>query len=119
MDTIIIKGLKTKCVIGDYDWERKRPQQIVLDIKMKADLSEACKTDLLSSNMLDYNQVAKDILQFVENSSYHLVETLAQAITDLCLAKHPMITSMTVRLTKPAAIKAADAAIVEITRAAN
>ena len=115
MDKIIIKGLKTKCIIGDYDWERKRPQKIILDLELVADWEEACKKDVLDKNMLDYNQLAKDVLKFVEKNSYHLIETLAQAIADLCLNKFP-VESVLVRLTKPSAIKAADAAIVEIKR---
>lgn len=115
MDKIIIKGLKTKCVIGDYEWERKRPQRIILDLELETDLSDACESDVLDKNMLNYNQLAKDILKFVEKSSYHLIETLAEAIANLCFEKFP-VESVRVRLAKPAAIKAADAAIVEIYR---
>ena len=115
MDKIIIKGLKTKCIIGDYDWERERRQKIILDLELETDLREASEADELNASMLDYNQLAKEVLKFVEKSSFHLIETLAEAIAKLCLEKFP-IDAIRVRLEKPGAIKAADAAIIEICR---
>lgn len=118
MDKIIIKGLKTKCVIGDYDWERKRPQKILLDLELETDVKPVALKDKLESNMLDYNRLAKEVLKCVEKSSYHLIETLAEAIACLCLDKFK-VESCRVRVTKPLAIKAAEAAIVEIYRRKN
>lgn len=117
MDKILIKGLKATCIIGDYDWERKRPQKIILDLEMEADLSRACADDSLSSATLDYNRLAMEVLKYCEKSAFRLIETLAEAIAELSLKKFP-IQRIIVRLIKPSAIKAADAAIVEITREA-
>lgn len=115
MDKIIIKGLKTKCILGDYDWERKRPQKILLDLELETDLKLASQKDNLDAGMLDYNKLAKAVLLLVQKSSYHLIETLAEAIAQLCLKKFP-VQGAKIRLSKPAAIQAADAAIVEIYR---
>ena len=115
-DTIVIKNLKTVCIIGDYDWERKQKQKIALDLELELDLSEAIVTDQLHDGMCDYNRLAKEVLSFVEKSSFRLIETLAAQVAALCLEKFPTIESILVRLYKPAAIKAADAAIVEIYR---
>jgi len=116
MDKIIIKGLKTQCIIGDYDWERKNPQEIVLDLELETDLKRVAQRDGLTPDMLDYNHLAKEVLSFVEKSSFRLIETLAEAIASLCLKKFPM-ESVKVRLSKPNAIKEAEAAVVEIVRA--
>lgn len=115
MDKIIIKGLKVKCIIGDCAWERKRPQKIVFDLEVQGDFSGVCAEDLLSKASFDYNKLAKEVLKFVEKSSYHLMETLAEAVAERILEKFP-VEAIRVRLAKPAAIKAADAAIVEINR---
>lgn len=115
MDKIIIKGLKTKCIIGDYEWERKRPQRLILDLEVEGDFSEAAEKDKLVPGLFDYNQLARDVLKMIEKSSYQLIETLAEAVAELALEKFP-IEAITVRLAKPAAIKAADAAIIEIRR---
>ncbi|OGQ47199.1 MAG: hypothetical protein A3H42_00455 [Deltaproteobacteria bacterium RIFCSPLOWO2_02_FULL_46_8] len=115
MDKIIIKGLQAKCVIGDYEWERKHLQKVFFDLEVEGDFGDACKKDVLSEASLDYNRLAKEVLIFVEKSSYHLIETLAEAVAQLALRKFP-VEAIRVRLTKPAAIKAAEAAIIEIYR---
>ena len=118
MDKIVIKGLKTKCIIGDYEWERKRPQKIILDLELEADLKTLAENDKIEPGMLDYNVLARDLLKMVQKSSFHLIETLAEAVADLCLSKFP-VDAVRVTLYKPAAIKAADAAIVEIYRSTS
>lgn len=115
MDKIIIKGLKTKCIIGDYDWERKRPQKIILDFELETDLKRVAQKDELATDMLDYSRLAKEVLKFVEKSSYRLIETLAEGIANLCLKKF-LVAGVRLRVAKPGAIKAAEAAIVEIYR---
>ncbi len=115
MDKIIIKGLKTKCIIGDYEWERKRPQKVIFDLECEANLLALAENDKIEPGMLDYNLLAREVLKFVGQSSYHLIETLAEAVANLCLNKFP-VDAIKVRLYKPAAIKAADSAIVEIER---
>ena len=115
MDKIIIEALTIRCIIGDYEWERKRAQKIILNIEMEADLKKACKKDLLDASMLDYNKLTKEILKFVEKSSFHLIEALAEAVTKICL-KQPAVKNCKVRLSKPAAMRAAKAAVVEIYR---
>lgn len=115
-DRILIKNLKTTCVIGDYEWERKQKQKISLDLELELDLSEAIVTDQLHEGLCDYNHLTKEVLIFVEKSSFRLIETLATRVAELCLSKFPTLESILVRLYKPAAIKAADAAVVEIYR---
>ncbi|MDP2600279.1 MAG: dihydroneopterin aldolase [Deltaproteobacteria bacterium] len=117
-DKIIIKGLKTKCIIGDYEWERKRPQKIIFDLELEANLKALAENDKIEPGMLDYNVLARDILKMVTKSGYHLIETLAEAVADLCLSKFP-VDAVLVRLYKPDAIKAADAAVVEIYRSTS
>lgn len=114
-DKIIIQGLQCRCIIGDYVWERKRPQKIILDLEMETDLKKAAQKDILSKEMLDYNQVAKEVLKFVEQSSFHLIETLAEKIAALVLKKFP-IKTLRLRLKKPSAIQVAEAAMIEIVR---
>ena len=65
MDKIIIKGLQAKCVIGDYEWERKHLQKVFFDLEVEGDFSKACKEDILSKTSLDYNMLAKEVLKFV------------------------------------------------------
>lgn len=84
MDIIFIQGLKIDTVIGIYDWERKIRQNIVLDIEMSTDIRAASKTDHIDQ-ALDYKAVSKRLIDFVQNSEYQLVETLAEKITQIVL----------------------------------
>ncbi|ABL02666.1 dihydroneopterin aldolase [Candidatus Ruthia magnifica str. Cm (Calyptogena magnifica)] len=84
MDIVFIQGLKIDTVIGIYDWERKIRQDIVLDIEMSANVKAASKTDHIDQ-ALNYKAVSKYLIDFVQNSEFQLVETLAEKITQIVL----------------------------------
>ncbi|BBB23631.1 dihydroneopterin aldolase [Isorropodon fossajaponicum endosymbiont JTNG4] len=84
MDIVFIQGLKIDTVIGIYDWERKIRQDIVLDIEMSADIKAASETDHIDQ-ALDYKAVSRRLIDFVQNSEFRLVETLAEKITQIVL----------------------------------
>lgn len=114
-DKIIIRGLKAQCIIGDYEWERKSPQVILLDLEMECNCRAAALQDVLGTSSVDYSQVTQEVLEFVETSSFHLIETLAESIAKRCLKQFPL-EAITVRLAKPAAIRGAEMVSVEIYR---
>jgi len=84
MDKVFIQGLKIDTVIGIYDWEREIRQEVTLDLEMAADIKAASLTDHINQT-LDYKSVAKRLIQFVKNSEFQLVETLAEKITEIVL----------------------------------
>ena len=84
MDIIYLKDLRIDTIIGVYDWERRTRQTIILDIEIAADISKAAASDALEDT-LNYKAVAKRVIAFVENSEYHLVETLAERIAEILL----------------------------------
>jgi len=79
MDIVFIHDLQIETVIGIYDWERKIRQVISLEIEMATDISKAAKTDNIDDT-LSYKSVAKRLIEFVEQSEYELVETLAEEV---------------------------------------
>jgi len=79
MDIVFIKDLQIETVIGIYDWERKIRQTVSLDIEMAADIKKAAKSDNID-DALSYKDVAKRLIEFVEQSEYELVESLAEEI---------------------------------------
>ncbi|MDH3760107.1 MAG: dihydroneopterin aldolase [Gammaproteobacteria bacterium] len=79
MDIVFIHDLQIETVIGIYDWERKIRQVISLDIEMATDISKAAKSDKIE-DALSYKDVAKRLIEFVEQSEYELVEALAEEI---------------------------------------
>jgi len=84
MDIIYLKELKIETVIGVYDWEREIKQTVILDLEMGADIRKAATTDKLEDT-LNYKAVAKRLIEFVSQSEFQLVETLAERITEIVL----------------------------------
>lgn len=82
MDIVFIRELRIDTVIGIYDWERKIKQTVVLDLDMSSDIKKAADTDKIE-DALDYKSVAKRLIQFVGESKFELVETLAERCTEI------------------------------------
>ena len=79
MDIVFIHDLKIETVIGIYDWERKIRQTISIDLEMATDIGAAAKSDNID-DALSYKDVAKRLIEFVEQSDFELVEALAEQI---------------------------------------
>ncbi len=77
MDIVFLRDLRIETVIGVYDWEREVKQTVVLDVEMSADIAKAAASDHID-DALDYKSVAKRLIEFVEQSEFQLVETLAE-----------------------------------------
>ncbi len=84
MDIIFLGGLEIETIIGIFDWERETKQKIILDIEMAFDIKKAAQSDDIEDT-LDYKAVSKNVIAFVEGSSFFLVEKLAEEITQLIL----------------------------------
>ncbi len=103
MDKIFLKELKTEAIIGIFDWERQVKQTVLIDLEMNADVRKAALSDSIEDT-LNYKRVAKRILEFIEQSSFHLVETLAEHIAMLVLEEF-QVSWVKVALNKPGAIR--------------
>ncbi len=113
MHKIIIKGLKTNCIIGVKPEERLKPQQILVDLKLYLDLSKASASDAIGDTV-DYEAISRDVIEFIEKSRFKLLEKLAFETAKLVKKKYK-VEQVKVRIKKPSAIKDARYAGVEIT----
>jgi len=77
MDIVFLRGLRIETVIGIYDWEKEIKQPVVLDIEMAGDIARAAASDSIEDT-LDYKAISKRLQQFVSESRFELVETLAE-----------------------------------------
>ena len=102
MDIVFIRDLRIETVIGVYDWERKIRQTISLDLEMATDIRPAAASDHIDDT-LDYKSVAKRLIQFVGDSEFQLVETLAQRCADILLNEF-QVPWLRLRLSKPGAV---------------
>lgn len=82
MDTIFLKDLRVKAVVGIWEWERRMPQVISIDLEMAADVRRAAERDHIDAT-LDYKAVTKRVARFVEESRFQLIETLAERIAEI------------------------------------
>jgi len=102
MDIVFIRDLRIETVIGVYDWEREIRQIVSLDLEMGTDIRPAAVSDHIQDT-LDYKAVAKRLIQFIGDSEFQLVETLAQRSADIILNEFN-VPWLRLRLSKPGAV---------------
>ena len=102
MDIVYIRDLRIETVIGIYDWEREIRQTVSLDLEMGTDIRKAAQSDHIDDT-LDYKSVAKRLIDFVENSEFQLVETMAERISEIVLNEFN-VPWIKLRLSKPGAV---------------
>lgn len=105
MDIIYLHDLRIETIIGIYDWERRIKQTIVIDLDMGTDIRPAAASDQIS-HTLNYKAVAKRLIDFVGNSQFQLVETLAEHIAAIVLSEFN-VPWLRLRLNKQGAVRGA------------
>ena len=105
MDKIFLTDLRIDTVIGIWEWERKIRQTVAVDLEMSADIRKAAASDEVQDT-LNYKKVAKRVQQFVSDSSFQLVETLAEKIAAVIIDEFD-VAWVRVRVNKPGAIRGA------------
>ena len=105
MDIIFLHDLRVDTVIGIWEWERKIRQTVSINLDMSADIRRAAASDKVADT-LNYKLVAKRVQAFVSESSFQLVETLAEKIAAIILDEFD-VDWVRVRVNKPGAIRGA------------
>jgi FolB domain-containing protein len=114
MDQLFIKDLLVRGVIGVNDWEREKPQEILINIVLFADLSKAGKSDNIEDSV-NYRTISKKVQVHAETAERLTVEALAADLIEICLAE-PGVLRARVRVEKPGAVRFAKSVGVEIER---
>lgn len=105
MDRLFVNGLAIETIIGAYAWERQLKQQVLLDLEFAVDMTKAAESDSLS-DALDYDQLCRQITEFVQQSQFQLIEALGHAVADFIVAKG--VPHLRLTLYKPRAVKTAN-----------
>ena len=113
-DKILVKDLLLRGIIGLNDWEREKPQDILINLWLFTDIRPAGDSDR-ADDILNYRTITKAIIAHVEQSSYYTVEALATAIARICVVDHDAA-KVIVRVEKPGALRFALSVGVEIER---
>ena len=114
MDKIFLEELKIDTIIGIWEWERKIRQTVVIDLEMSVDIAKAAASDDVSDT-LNYKAVAKRVQEFVGESSFQLVETLAERIA-ATIREEFDVAWVRIKVHKPGAIRGSKDVGVEIER---
>lgn len=84
MDTIFVHELKAEILIGVYEWERRMPQALQVDLEIALPDSRACVSDDFA-DALDYAQVVKRVRETLAGRHFSLLEAAAEQIAQAIL----------------------------------
>lgn len=116
MDKIFLRDLKIETIIGFWEWERRVKQIVSIDLEIATDARVAAGSDAIAGT-LNYEQLAKRLVEYVGGSKHQMVEALAAEIGRIVTREFgaPWVK---VSVAKPGAISAAREVGVVIERSA-
>ncbi|HEY3474330.1 MAG TPA: dihydroneopterin aldolase [Anaerolineales bacterium] len=114
MDKVIIKDLLVRGIIGVNDWERKRAQDILINITLFTDTRRAAETDNIA-DCVNYSTMSKRLQAHAESAGRLTVEALANDLAKLCF-EDKAVMKVILRVEKPGAVRFARSVGVEIER---
>ena len=114
MDKTFIKDLVARGIIGINDWEREKPQEILINITVFSDTRAAAQSDDLA-DCVDYRTLAKKAQNHAETAARFTVEALANDIAAICLEQENVQRAI-VRVEKPGAVRFSSSVGVEVER---
>ncbi|MBL8199142.1 MAG: dihydroneopterin aldolase [Chromatiales bacterium] len=84
MDTIFLRDLRIRTIVGIWEWERRMPQIVSIDLDMGTDIRRAAQSDQIEDT-LDYKAVTRRVRTLVTESGFNLIETMAERIAALII----------------------------------
>ena len=91
--TVLVKNLTFKAILGILDFERKKPQKIVINIKIRYNYNH--------KDFVDYAKVIKLIKLNIIKSKFHLIEDALNSSSALLKEKFPQIKKISIEIFKP------------------
>lgn len=96
---IFIRDFRLPVSIGIHDFEKKKPQTVVVNVELMLGPSRKALNDRVA-NVLNYDMVHDGILAIAQSRHFNLQETLVEAILDFCLS-HAEVVEARVATEKP------------------
>lgn len=110
---IRIKNLRLRCIIGVNDWERKRKQDVVLNVRLHIQPGNVNLDEL--GETVDYSALCNRLVAEVESSTFYLLERMAEYLVSILL-EDARVLRATVEIDKPGALPYADSVSVALER---
>lgn len=115
-DKIWLKGIACKCRLGVPEWERKKPQKVLIDLCLEMNLRPAGRSDDFKLTA-DYWAIEKRVRGVAERGEFRLVERLAEEIAAVVLRLDRRLRAATVIVHKtPTVMPDTREVVIEITR---
>ncbi len=113
LSKVRVEKLRLRAFIGFIEWETESLQDVVISYSFTYDTNLASKTDDVQ-HAVNYKKINKEIIAFVDQQSFHLIETLAEKIFHHIQSSTSSIQDITVKVEKPVALRFTDNVMVEI-----
>lgn len=85
---ILIRDLTLSCSIGVSDEERARRQRLRINIELTVDYPPPARDNI--NEVLDYGRLAKAVRNHCLTTTFRLLETLAEELSDVCFGFVPV-----------------------------
>ncbi len=106
MQTIRIKNLKLRIIVGINPEERIHKQDVLINITADIDDSKVIQTEDINDS-LNYRSLAKSVIDFVEKSEFHLLEILVDKVLNLVMS-NDMVIRASVEIDKTTVLRYCD-----------
>jgi D-erythro-7,8-dihydroneopterin triphosphate epimerase len=103
---IRIKNLRLRTVVGIQNWERKQPQDVIINVEMEFDGTKAAESDSIDDT-INYKVIKGEIIKEVENARCYLLDRLASQILKVIM-ENKKVKRAKVEVDKPQALRFAD-----------
>jgi len=103
---IKIENLKLRTIVGIYDWEKEKKQDVIINIELEFDATKAIETDSIEDT-IDYKSITKEIIDMVEGTDFNLIERIAGDAMKIVM-KNSKVLKASVRVDKPGALRFTD-----------
>lgn len=106
MQTLRIKNLKLRIIVGINPEERIHKQDVLINIRADIDNSKAIQTEDINDT-INYRNLAKSVIKFVEKSEFYLLDTLVDKVLNLVMSDDLVIRA-TVEIDKTTVLRYCD-----------
>jgi len=86
MDIIFIRDIRLETLIGAYEFERRQPRTLQVNLEIGRPAIRACKTDDLADT-IDYSAVVGAVKEVFAAHRFHLLEPLAELLAERILSR--------------------------------
>ena len=91
--TIHIEALTFDVIIGLLDFEREKPQTVIIDLEIKYTYE--------NENFIDYGDIALAIQSHLKEIRYTLLENALLGLKEILYKSYPHMESLSIKISKP------------------